>query len=65
MHTLPRSAGRAVLATLGLFSLSACASKGPSAAVTDIPATTTVSRPTIASGGPTFQTGIEGARARA
>lgn len=59
--TLFRLAGVAVLAGLG-----ACAS-GPrsSSAVTGVPNTTTVSRPTIQGTGPAFQTGKEGAIARA
>ena len=59
--SLFRSAGVAALVGLG-----ACAS-GPrsSAAVTGIPGTTTVSRPTIQQSGPAFQTGEAGAMARA
>ena len=61
MPSLFRYAGVAALASLG-----ACAS-GPrsSSAVTGIPNTTTVSRPTIQQSGPAFQTGQAGAIARA
>ena len=61
MPSLFRCAGVVVLASLG-----ACAS-GPrsSAAVTGIPNTTTISRPTIQQSGPAFQTGQAGAIARA
>ncbi|MEP6832829.1 MAG: DUF305 domain-containing protein [Gemmatimonas sp.] len=61
MPSLFRYAGVAALA-----SFSACAS-GPrsSSAVTGIPNTSSVSRPTIQQSGPAFQTGKEGAIARA
>ena len=61
MPLLFRYAGMAALASLG-----ACASGGrPSAAVTGIPNTSVISRPTIQGSGPAFQTGREGAIARA
>ena len=61
MPSLFRYAGVAALA-----GFAACAS-GPrsSSAVTGIPNTTTISRPTIQGSGPAFQTGQEGAIARA